>query len=96
MTFTKIEIKEIRDKLRVLEQKEADDVKVISDAKRKIASDWWNTIKPTIPATREEALTAYRLIEELLKTETDAGRSSILRQKLNLANEKFKEMKRIG
>ena len=70
--------------------------KVIQDAKIQVAIDWWNTVKPAMPQTRDEALTAYRLIEGLLNTETDSFRLVVLRNRLQLANEKFKEIKRNG
>lgn len=94
MTFTNIEIKEIKDKLKQLENKEQADTKVIDDARRKVASDWWDTKKQPVPTTRDEALTYYRYIEGLIKTETDRDKLSVLRQNLKLANEKFKEIKR--
>ena len=104
MTFTINEIKEIRDGLRQLEKKENDDARKINDDKRAVLEAWWNTIKPSgwtedkeaIGSNRDEVLTAYRFIEGLLNTETDTYRLSFLRQKLQLANEKFKERKRNG
>ena len=68
--------------------------KVIRDANIQVAVDWWNTVKPAVPTTRDEALTAYRFIEGLLQTETDSLRLTLLRNKLEQANEKYKERKR--
>ena len=75
---------------------EADAVaaKTINDANIQIAVDWWNTVKPAIPLTRDEALTAYRFIDGLLDTETDSFRLELLGKKLLETNEKFKERKR--
>ena len=96
MTFTNPEIIQIRDGLRLLEKKESDAAQVISEAKRQVAIGWWNTVKPNIPQTRNQALTAYHTIQDMIKTETDADRLSLLRQKLFDANEKFKERKKNG
>ena len=96
MTFTNLEIKEIRDGLRLLEKSDV----IAAQAVQKIEIDkvkaWWNTIKPAVPQTRDEALEVYRWIEETITTETNPDRLSLLRQKLQLANEKFKERKRNG
>ncbi len=111
MTLTnadKIEIRDLMktwilnnaDKIMVtIKAKESADTaaaKAINDAQIQVAVDWWNTVKPVVPQTRDEALTAYRFIEGLLNTETDRFRLGLLREKLQLANEKFKERKRNG
>ena len=93
---TEQEARDMRDALKLLEQKEAQQQQLINQAKIQVAIDWWNTVKPSIPLTRDEALTAYRFIEELLNSETDEFRLQLLRNKLQLANEKFKERKRNG
>jgi len=84
----------MRDALRQLQEVEQAQAKVIDDAKIQTALTWWNTIKPTIPATRQEALDVYDFIKGLIETETDRFRLAVLRKKLDEANEKFKEIKR--
>ena len=96
MTFTINEIKEIRDKLKALEQKENDAVQALQQIEKNKVELWWDGIKPDTPLTRDEALTAYRFIEGMIKSETDKNKLSLLRQKLIQANEKFKERKRNG
>ncbi len=70
--------------------------KVIDDAALAIAITWWNTVKPAVPTTRVEAVAAFKLIEGLLTTETDKFRLRVLRNRLKLADEKFKELKLLG
>ena len=94
--ITRQEAKEMRDALNELDDFETQQAQDAAGARRTIAESWWNTVKPSVPQTREEALTAYRFIEGLLQTETDRDRISLLRQKLQLANEKFKERKKNG
>ena len=99
MTFnslTQADAVRIRDAIQQLEAFEAQEAQDAADARRAIAEAWWDSVKPDIPQTREEALAAYRFIEGLLETETDADRLNLLRQKLRLANEKFKERKKNG
>ena len=99
MTFDDITLADavrIRDVLKQLADKENIDAQKVQDDRRAVVISWWDTVKPSIPTTRDEALTAYRFIESLLSTETDRDRINLLRQKLNLANEKFKERKRNG
>jgi len=81
-----------------------------NNAKLAVAQAWWDGIKPAIPQTRDEALAAYQFINAELNSqtrdfqnETDPIQKEILqfrvrllRQKLNEANEKFKERKRNG
>ena len=99
MTFaslTRSDAVRIRDAIRQLEQFERQQAKAENDAKIAVAQAWWDSIKPAVPQTRDEALIAYRFIEGLLQTETDRFRLILLRQKLEQANEKFKERKRNG
>lgn len=99
MTFinlTRADAERIRDATKLLEQNETAEAKAIQDGKIQVAVDWWNTVKPAIPSTRDEALIAYNVIKELLKTETAHYRLAVLRIKLNEANDKFKEMKKLG
>lgn len=113
MTFnnlTQVDAIRIRDVLKQLAdtvdaQRQADRL-----AKRQVALDWWDTIKPAVPTTRDEAFTTYTFIESTIVTETalrDAEtdqvqkeihhyRILILNEKLKQANEKFKEIKANG
>jgi len=110
MAFTNSEIKEIRDKLILLEERDQKDLEDIRIANLAVAEAWWDTIKPRVPQTRNEALTAYRFIQSEIETqrtnfedETEpvqkeifGFRLRVLNQKLKLANEKFIERKRNG
>jgi len=108
MAFTQAEVLEMRDKIRQLEANEATQAEADIAAKAAIAQAWWDTIKPAVPTTRDEALAVYRFIEletidqkRNFENETDRDQKEIfqfrvrlLREKLEEANEKFKERKR--
>ncbi len=96
MAVTRQQAEEMRDAIKQLEEGEVVAAKVINDANIQVAVDWWDTIKPAVPRTRDEALAAYQFIEGLLQTETDNYRLVLLRQKLRDANEKYRERKRNG
>lgn len=99
MTFnnlTQDDAVRIRDILRQLETFEAQQVEDARKARIAIAETWWDTVKPAVPITITEALAVYRFIDDLSKTETKPDRRSLLRGKLKLANEKYKERKRHG
>ena len=105
---TQQEAKDMRDAIRQLQVFEARQQKIIQDGKMQIAIDWWDTKKPSVPTTRNEALTVFRFIETILETEQKLldnetvpvqkeihqYRIQLLGRKLQLANEKFKEIKR--
>lgn len=93
---TRQEAIDMRLALEELAQFEQQQAQTQFDVDLQVALDWWDTVKPAIPTTRQEALDAYRFIEDLLKTETDRFRLIVLRKKLEEANEKFKERKRNG
>jgi len=93
---TQQEAKDMRDAIRQLEQTEEQQTRDQLGANMAIAETWWNTVKPAIPTTRLEALAAYQLIDGLLQTETDQFRIAVLKQKLKLANEEYKERKANG
>jgi len=96
MAFTNAEIKEIRDKLKLLEEfEEQRDLDAINVLKAE-ALAWWNTIKPRVPTTRQQAIDAYRFIKNQLTIETDRYRLGILRTKLEEAETKYKERKLNG
>jgi len=97
MTFnslTREDAIRIRDILKQLEDSDQVEARVVSDAKIAVAVTWWDTVKPTVPQSRDEALVAYNLIKGLLQTETDPDRLTLLRKKLELANQKYREIKR--
>jgi len=73
-------------------------VKTQFDADIQVALDWFNTLGISIQTatTRTEALDNFNQIETLLQTETDSFRLTVLRKKLQEANEKFMERKRNG
>lgn len=93
---TRQEAKEMRDAIKLLEQTEVQQTKILRDARMTQAEAWYNTIEPPIPTTRQEALDKFHHIEILLKTERNEIRHWLLNKKLNEANEKFKELKKLG
>jgi len=94
MAFTAIEVKEMRDKLLLLAKSEEQIEQDKRDVLIQNANDWWETIKPAVPTTRQEALDVYIFIKEKIVVEKNRYRSIVLRKKLALANEKFMELKR--
>jgi len=99
MTFnnlTPADAQRIFDALEELKQSKDDEAKTQREANQQIAQDWWDTIKPNTPTTRQEALDAFNFIKGKLKTEKDTWRLQLLGNKLVEANEKFKEIKRNG
>jgi len=99
MTFanlTQADAIRIRDVLAQLADTEKTTKLAIEQGKIQTALDWWDTVKPDIPTTRDEAITVYNFILSLLDTETESYRLAVLRNKLIEANEKFKEIKAFG
>lgn len=99
MTFdnlTAADATRIRDVIRQLEafenQQEQDAIQILVNQ----AKAWWDSIKPAIPNTRDEALDAFNFIKNLLDTETEKFRIKLLKNKLLEANEKYKERKQNG
>jgi len=93
---TQQEARDMRDALKLLEESET---RQRFDARQILINDaliWWNMNKPPMPTTRQAALDAFNFIKQLLETETDRFRLALLREKLDQANNKFKEIKRIG
>lgn len=93
---TEQEARDMKAAIEAFEKKDADAQRAIHDAEMLKAQTWYDSIKPKVPTTRDEALTAYKTIKSLTETETDNFRLRILRQKLEEANEKFKELKKNG
>jgi len=96
MSVSENQAKEMRDAIKLLEQKEAQIIQDANDAKYAVAVSWYDSIEPATPTTRAEALTVFQFVEGKLKTETDSFRLALLRQKLKLANDKYKEIKKNG
>ena len=88
----------VRQFIRDLEQQEGAQAKAIYDTNMVTAQNWYDSQKIDISkaATRTEALDNFHLIEQMLRTEADNYKASILRQKLDEANKKFKERKANG
>lgn len=96
MVVTSIQAKEMRDAIQLLGQAEAQQTKIEFDANMVIAQTWYNTIKKPVPTTRQGALNKFNHIKELLETETNQFRLTLLRTKLQESNEKYKEIKKLG
>ena len=90
---TESEAREIKSAIESFQLKDEQVVQATHQTNIQLAKDWWETVKPTIPTTRQEALDVYNFIKNLLKTETDRYRLQLLNKKLEQANEKFKEIK---
>jgi len=80
------------------QSKDGQTAKTQFDADKAIALTWFNSLGINIQGalTRDEALANFRTIESLLQTETERFRLIVLREKLDEANEKFKERKLNG
>lgn len=94
MAIIEEQAREMRDAIKLLEQKENNirQTKLASDLA--VAQSWYDSLNLTIPINRDEALTHYKNIESMLKTETDPMKIIILATELKKANEKFKELKK--
>ena len=93
---TQQEAKEMRDAIKQLEESERQQTQTQNDAKIQIARDWYNTVEKPTPTTRQEALYIFNFIKSLIEIETDRDRLRLLKNKLDEANEKYKEIKRNG
>lgn len=94
MVVTETQAKEIRDALRLLEQKENQARQTKFNSDLATAQSWYDSLNLAIPVNRDEALIHYKNIELMLKTETNPLRKRILTIELKKANEKFKELKK--
>ena len=88
--------------IRFLEQTKAAEALAQRQIQIQLAQDWWDdTIKPTLVWNntqslidqRANILIDYNMIKGLLDTETDLFRLRLIRQKLEQANDKFKQIK---
>lgn len=98
MPTNEAKAREIWDAITLFQDKDEQAAQARHDADIAIAEAWFDTQGIDIQAatTRAEALSNFKAIKNLLRTETDPFRKDVLRKKLNLANEKFKERKRNG
>ena len=96
MPYTEQEARDMIAAINLAGQKDAQQAQALFNANKQTALNWWDTVKPAIPTTRQQALDAYNYIKNLLITQTDEFRKIILREKLEQANEKFKEIKALG
>jgi len=96
LVVTKQDAIDMRDALNSLNDDEDRQVQVDYRAKIIIQNTWFDTVKPPIPTTRNQALDAYRQIQTLIRNETDRFRKQFLGRKLIEANEKYKEVKRLS
>ncbi len=85
-----------------LDAKNQADAEAIKQAGIDVATTWWNsTIQPTLlwnntqPLTeqRDNILIDYNNVKLLLNTETDQYRIYVIKQKLQQAEDKFKQIK---
>ena len=96
MTFNNLDRADAERIKLVLEQLEASlfqEARDAQDAEDVIALVWWDTVKPNVIVTRQDAKDVFDFIKNLLTTETDVPRLRILRGKLKEANEKLKDLK---
>jgi len=90
------EAKDMRDAIKRLEQIEGQQARDANNILIAQAKAWYNTVKPSPPTNRDEALLAFQFIKVLMETETDHIKIGLLRRMLKEANEKYKEVKRLG
>ncbi len=95
---TEQEARDMKSAIEAFQNKDTQSLKTQLVADKATALTWFNGLRIDIQGalTRDEALTNYRTIESLLKTETDRFRLFVLHGKLDEANEKYKELKRNG
>ena len=98
MVVTEPQAREMLEAIEKFQVKDAQVVRAQQNADMAIALTWFNTlgINIQVATTRTQAKINHDQIESLLQSETDSFRKAILTQKLNEANEKFKERKRNG
>ena len=85
--FTAIESFQLKDNLAL---------KAISDQNVLDAQNWYQGIEMRTPTNRTQALAKFQHIEGLLRANTNRVRRGVLSKKLDEANEKFKELKKLG
>jgi len=92
---TEQEAKDMRDALELLRIKEDGERKTQHDLKLATTQTWFGSLNIPVATNRDEALTNFKNIESMIKTETDQFKSNFLRTELTKANEKFKELKKL-
>ena len=97
-TLTREDAKRIFDALQDLEVFTEKQNKAEYDSKMAQALVWFNTLGINLDSarTREKTLENYNTINQLMKSETDRYKRKMLSQKLKRANQRFKEVKKIG
>ncbi len=107
MMVTQQEARDMWDAIQQFQTADGLQAQIDRDAKIAVAQTWWDGIKPATPTTRAEALSAHGFVKTtldaeiiLFKNEVEPVQKEIhqfrvvlLRKKLELANEKFKELK---
>jgi len=93
MAFTEQEAIDMRQAISDLENKERQAAQTQFDADLLIARNWFLTVKPARPTTRDLALANVRFIEGLQRTETDRFRLIVLRDENAKAVLEFRALK---
>jgi len=98
MVVTESEAREMKTAMEDFQTRDNQLTQAQARADLSTATDWFNTLGIRIQAatTRTQALDNFYQIESLLKTETNRFRITILRQKLDEANEKYKQVKKVN
>ena len=98
MVVTEPQAREIQAAIEAFLEKDAQIIEAQHQADSAIALAWFNTlgINIQVATTRTQALDNFNQIKLLLQTETDSFRLAVLRKKLEEANERYREIKRIG
>lgn len=98
LVVTEPQAREMQTAIEDFQAKDSQVIEAQNQADLGIALAWFNTQGINIQAAvnRNQALDNFNQIKLLLQTETDPIRKGVLREKLQEANEKFKERKRNG
>ena len=95
---TEQEARDMKTAIETFQVKDRQTEKTQFDADKATTLTWFNGLRIDIQGatTRTQALANFTQIESLLKTETDRFRLFILREKLDEANEKYKQIKAVN
>jgi len=98
LVVTEPQAREMQAAIEAFRDKDAQTTRAQNQADLAIATAWFNTLGINIQAatTRTQALSNFNQIKSLLQTERDKFRKSILRQKQQEANEKYKQVKKVN
>jgi len=94
--LTLADAQRITDALEQLAQSKQTQANADAQARIDLVKSWWDTVKPAVPTTRREAMDVINKIKDLLKTETDRDRLSLLSNKLTEANIKYHDIKDVN